>query len=57
MRSITSRTEGVLIVRAKAHLVQKSPVCPADKRDFLLEQGTGIEPALVAWEATVLPIN
>ena len=25
--------------------------------DFFLEQGTGIEPASVAWEATVLPMN
>ena len=24
---------------------------------FVLEQGTGIEPASVAWEATILPMN
>ena len=24
---------------------------------FILEQGTGIEPASVAWEATILPMN
>ena len=24
---------------------------------YILEQGTGIEPASVAWEATVLPMN
>ena len=24
---------------------------------FFLEQGTGIEPASVAWEATILPMN
>ena len=24
---------------------------------FLLEQDTGIGPAIVAWEATVLPLN
>ena len=25
--------------------------------DSFLEQGTGIEPASVAWEATILPMN
>ncbi len=25
--------------------------------EFVLEQGTGIEPASVAWEATILPMN
>ena len=26
------------------------------RRGFLLEQGTGVEPALTAWEAAVIPI-
>ena len=30
---------------------------PANGVLFFLEQGTGIEPASVAWEATVLPMN
>ena len=30
---------------------------PNGKCIFLLEQATGVEPASVAWEATVLPMN
>ena len=33
----------------------KSPLSRTIKE--ILEQGTGIEPAFVAWEATVLPMN
>ena len=31
--------------------------CHSDGVAFCLEQGTGIEPASVAWEATILPMN
>ena len=30
---------------------------PLFERQIFLEQGTGIEPASVAWEATILPMN
>ena len=35
------------------YFVEKSTLTGA----FFLEQGTGIEPASVAWEATILPMN
>ncbi len=31
-------------------------ILPKIRQDFLLEQGTGVEPAFTAWEAVVLPI-
>lgn len=41
----------------KANIIQKSLICLVDKLGFWLEQATGIEPALSAWEAEVLPLN
>ncbi len=36
--------------------IKENPPEPCGSGEFLLEQGTGIEPASSAWEADVLPM-
>ena len=49
--------EDISPVPQETDIIEKSLFCPVDKRDFFVEQGTGVEPAQSAWEAEILPIN